>query len=180
MKKIETFRLDIMNSNLDVNTLSETWLKASISSGLVSIDGYTFLRHDRTSTNNRGKVKTGGGVGIYIKSSVEWDSNISRNNLCNGDTEIQWVTISRPKTKRIVIANVYRPPDGNIENAFHCLKDSLKEIKKRDKCELIVLGDFNIDMAKQSEPAAKKLTMFNINHNLMQQITNATRKTVGL
>nr|CAI5854080.1 unnamed protein product [Callosobruchus analis] len=56
------FKTYIDSSDIDIITLTETWLNHQISSETVTLDKYKFLRADRGSR--------GGGVGVYIKKII--------------------------------------------------------------------------------------------------------------
>jgi len=43
--------------------ISETWLNPSLNSDVVALPGYCFYRKDRVQ-------KTGGGVGVYVRSNI--------------------------------------------------------------------------------------------------------------
>ena len=52
----------LIGSDYDVFAVTETWLCEDVPEEAVRVGGYTFLRRDR-----RGR---GGGVGIYVKTSL--------------------------------------------------------------------------------------------------------------
>ena len=68
-------------SNFQVHALliSETWLKESLVSGIISVPGYHFIRSDR----NRTDVKNGGGVGIYLRDDISFKIIESSNKEIN-------------------------------------------------------------------------------------------------
>ena len=178
--KIETLRIDLENSGIDMFTVSETWLSQNYDSSLVNINNYHLLRQDRQTLRSDNKVKHGGGLGMYIKDSLEYDDDIYGNlNKSDGNIELQWVVTRREHTKPILICNVYRPPDGNVSAALESLSSSLNEVKDLNKYELIILGDFNIDITKKNDAATKKLESFMIEQDLTQQIKETTRRTVN-
>ena len=47
----------------------------------------------------------------------------------------------------MIIGSVYRPPDLNISVFVQCLRTSLNKIYS-DGCEIVILGDFNVDVLK--------------------------------
>ena len=140
---------------LDVTfcAISETWLKPSIPSSLVHIEGYTLLRLDREDPR---KCK-GGGLGIYIRNNIAIDATtLAHMNISNGDIEAQWIIIKPPNQKTMIIGNIYRATDGNrpafIQTFGQCLADLDAHMGK----EIHILGDFNLDVKKgKKAPAAK-------------------------
>ena len=62
--KLNEISLLVSNHNLNVLTLSETWLDESICDAEVSFPGYNLLRQDRN--------RHGGGVAIFISASIRF------------------------------------------------------------------------------------------------------------
>ena len=67
--------------------------------GEINIPGYNILRSDRN--------RHGGGVLCYIKNTICYN----RRESFSTEIENIFVYILLPKTKPILIGNVYRPPD---------------------------------------------------------------------
>ena len=82
--------------------------------------------------------------------------------------------------RRIVIANVYRPPSGNLPNAIRILSDAFNKIDSQKYPETYIMGDLNVDFAKFNANKTKicnmcahlglrqlinKITRFNITGN---------------
>ena len=121
-KKIDQLRSILQASSIDVFTLSETWLHSKIDSQMIDIPGYTHFRWDREVENNNQKKKKGGGLITYVKNSgmdvyVQKPECVSTN-----DIEIQWLKIKRPNSKTVLIANMYRPPTGKVDQAIKIWK----------------------------------------------------------
>ena len=57
--KIDELTLYLKNNNVDIACITETWLKSTVPSSIINIDGYDVLRNDR-----RDDV-IGGGVCIH-------------------------------------------------------------------------------------------------------------------
>ena len=173
IKKIETSKIDIF-------TISETWLTSNHSSSLVNLRNYNFIRYDRQTLNVNNQTKHGGGLGIYIHDTIDYDlDTISHYNVSNRDIEAQWVVIKRNHCKKIILCNVYRPPEGNVDIALETLTNSLSIMPDLDKSELVLLGDLNVDVAKQNDPGTKKIKSFLTDHNLRQEIVDSTRNTLN-
>ena len=78
-KHIDELRIFLTDCSIDILSIKETKLDDSITSCEVQIPGYEFIRHDRN--------RQGGGVGFYIKTSinftVRFDLNVlNLENLC--------------------------------------------------------------------------------------------------
>lgn len=62
----------IREHNLDIFTISETWLTPDSSENLLNIAGYNFVRNDRDvhSDSDKRKYKLGGGVACYLRENI--------------------------------------------------------------------------------------------------------------
>ena len=114
--RIELLRVQTEATHIDVFCMSESWLTASIPDGLVHIAGYEQTRLDR-DWNDTGDSKTpkrGGGLICYVRNDVPMsDAMYQHLNVSCKDLEMQWITIKMYNMRRIVILNIYRPPQGN-------------------------------------------------------------------
>ena len=172
-KKIDQIRLMLHDSNLDVITLSETWLTDSVNSKTVNLDNYVMYRQDRNF--KLVSKKRGGGLLTYIRKDHAADSEVLED-ICrrDGDIEAQWSIMYRPHCKNVVVCNVYRPPTGNLEKAVKYMDEMLKMFEL-DKVEIFVLGDLNVNYKNKSSQAFKKLNFFTKTNGLSQVIDNTTR-----
>nr|CAI5855517.1 unnamed protein product [Callosobruchus analis] len=68
----------------DIFAVTETWLNKDILSEAVAIDGYEFYRRDRAGR--------GGGVGFYVKNSLQCNSlDFHMENA--GNLEHLWISV---------------------------------------------------------------------------------------
>ena len=97
--------------------LSETWLTNQLPDDLVSIPGFNLSRLDRTWSDDpvRNIPKKGGGVGLYIKDSIEFNYATFKpfNRSCK-DIEIHWVHMPMKFAKDILVLNSYRPLSRDV------------------------------------------------------------------
>ena len=56
----------------------------------------------------------------------------------------------------MVIVNIYRPPQGNIELFIESLEIRLSNLNL-DRVELFIMGDFNIDFLEKNNTNYKKI-----------------------
>ena len=61
--KLDSLKLWLLNQPLDVFTVSETWLKPSITDNEIQIPGYSCVRSERLH-------KTGGGTMAYVRDGI--------------------------------------------------------------------------------------------------------------
>jgi len=152
--KLSELRTFAQNTSASVIGISETWLDSSFTDSEIKIEGYTVLRADRN--------REGGGVCLYIKNNLAFNC---RPDLNDENVEALWIELLLPRTKPIIIGVCYRPPKDN---------DFLDRFEKiisliRSDCEVMVLGDFNINiLANKSYSLLKKyldmLNMFYLKH----------------
>ena len=89
--------------NIHILGVTETHLNSVIDSSLLSVDGYTFIRKDRTSG-------AGGGVGCYIRNDLNWER---RSDLETPEMEAIWIEIFQKNSSSLLISIMYRPPDSS-------------------------------------------------------------------
>ena len=139
---------------------------------------YTLIRQDRNWNDNNNPSllpKKGGGVCTFIKNSLDFAENaFSTHNKSNKDIEIQWIAISQKPNKTILIANCYRPPQGNIDNFIESIENTLNELDL-NRIELYLIGDFNIDILEKKNEKAKKFLDNMKQFGLKQLIKEPTR-----
>ena len=178
--KWENFKFHFMNSNLQVLGVSETWLNDSLPSEMFNLsDKYLFYRNDRNWKDpNSNIIKKGGGVGLFIDSSLHSsDTNFKRLNCSNRHLECQWISIKQEHNKLILIGNIYRPPQGDIDLFIEYLENILDDIEL-DRIELFLMGDFNIDFLDKKDAKCKKLLDLIKPLGLRQLIKEPTRLTM--
>ena len=171
-KKIEQLRTILQSSSIDVITLSETWLHTKVDMQLVHIPGYVAYRQDRTVTPGQSKSR-GGGLIVYFKDHLDicvLDSDSSSTK----DLEIQWLRITHQNAKNILLANLYRPPAGKLNQAIKTLGKGLTSLKRQNE-EVVILGD--VDYANKKSLAFKKIQFFEKVNSLDQKICTTTRNT---
>ena len=165
----------LLDSKIDVVTMSETWLNAAVNSATIQLKGYVEHRLDRV-VGRKGK-KRGGGLLTYIKDEFASESealpDISTSCL---DIEAQWTILHRTHCKDVVICNVYRPPGGKLDKAVKYLNECLSCFDL-SKVDIFILGDMNVDYKKKTSPIFKNLKFFVQSNGLTQVISNTTRNT---
>ena len=112
----------------------ESWVKSFISDGQLHIDNYSIYRADRELSRN-------GGVLLYIHNSLTIDTFSSFNDdICS-------VIMCLSKSRKCIIASVYRPPgacDQSFANVIKFIESFIDEqTNDVDKYSTIIFGDFN-------------------------------------
>ena len=173
--KFEMFKQQISNSKIHLMGLSESWLKKELPSKLLEINNYNVLRLDRKWLEN-GINKKGGGVCVYVnKNLVYSESKYEALNISSKDIEIQWISINQPNMREIIIANLYRPPQGIIKEFCEKMNICLSSFLDNNKREFIIMGDFNINALNKNSEEMKDLTNLMSSYGLKQFINQITR-----
>jgi hypothetical protein len=158
--------------NPDIIILSKTWLSVDHTKSKLShieIDGYTFISKPR----HWGR---GGGVGMYIKSSINFSTCIKfSTNLLDRFEHIVVKIKGKNSQSNCIISGLYRPPtfDSNMWlNSFEQLYRNILA----DKCNNVVFaGDLNYNLLDAANSHTINNTIGIL--NLYQPITSATRIT---
>ena len=119
---------------IDVLALNETRLDSTISNLEIGINNYTIIRRDRT--------RHGGGVAIYIRSTIEYKI---RDDLKDDGLEFLCIEITKPKIKPFLISTWYRPPNSPVElfDKFHVILEKIESLN----IESTIVGDLNCNVA---------------------------------
>ncbi|XP_052750401.1 uncharacterized protein LOC128200581 [Galleria mellonella] len=129
--------------NIHALLSSESWLKPALSSITYSIPGYVLIRNDRTS-------KSGGGVAIYLRSTLPYKVVLSSPSDYRSTAEFLFIEIDFKGTK-VAIGVVYCPPStdyfGDLDTAIDFINSSYNHI--------IIMGDFNTNLLKDTTSTRK-------------------------
>ena len=179
INKIDQFRCHFENSDLDVVTVSETWLHSGICSSIIEMEGYQLFRWDRAFYDvHNSTTKRGGGLVIYLKRSLNFTPEyVPSKCISDGDCEMQRLELCSGVQRNIVMYNLYRPPSGNVVSFLDSLTKTCDSEDRVDTKELVFLGDLNINYASKGHPDTKKLVSWQNKLGLTQHIKTSTRQT---
>lgn len=152
-------------SQPDVICLSETHVTEDIFDHEIEINNYNCLR---TDSNNR---RTGG-VCTYIKKQLKYKLLLSIDNI----TDKTWINVIEVENEisKHIFGNVYRSPNSNIKAFCDKFIDYASRIG--DAGKLVLVGDFNIDVSKNT-CYSKRLIDEMAFLGYTQMIQTATRST---
>lgn len=164
LPNINNLRLNFELSNILAICITESWLNVLIPDVLIAIEGFKFLRLDR-SINKRG-----GGIVININEKYDYEMVCDDLNISNENIEILSVRIVMPKQKNFVISNVYIPPSGSKDMAIdHVL--TVANTLNNDKSYLVMGGDFNLDFSDNSKRMSDRNLILDLeNKSLLKQL----------
>ena len=158
--KFDAIRLLAETTGAPILALQETWGRNPTTE--YSIKGY----HRPEIITRKGEgMNLGGGVGLWVSKSLDFETIKVpwHERVC----EMQAINIPG---KNLIIVNVYRP-FGDINIFFELLENALDHISNSfPKSDLIMVGDFNIDLIKSSTQA-NRLIELTLLHNCLQQVT---------
>ena len=167
--------VELTFNNYDFICLTESWLNSNVEDSVVAIPGFISYRLDRLADLYWVK-KRGGGIIVYVK--LKWAPFISK--LCNAnsmssDIESMWLIFDPQKQSKIIIGTVYRPPSGSSRDAVDYLDKTLMNLENDNTTsDFVIMGDFNIDYKKGTQPDCKLLKEFERSHQLKQYINKPT------
>ena len=160
-----TFKELVSEIPTEIIAVTETW--HPYNSAVSLIDYHDIILRVR---KNR---KLGGGVALYVKKSIKFELHSELNNLSMETLEIIGIKVITEKNKKISIAAVYKPPNGNINSTLRDLEKVFKTIGDE---KLILAGDMNIDTSNTSNATKRYLEKL-MEHNLFQKTGAFTRIT---
>ena len=91
------------------------------------------------------------------------------------DLEAIWSELSQPKSKKLLIGSIYRPPSSDIPAFNSSLEKTLNNLKSIG-AETVIMGDFNVDFSKTTS-TTKNLQRITKSFCLKQLIKGFTRVT---
>lgn len=138
-----------IHSPLTVMCISESWLSEVHSDSMISMEGFNIVRNDRSRKDRR---STSGGVCIYLKNTLKYVVTHKSNNESNIEYLIIEINISQLKT--VTVGVIYNPPDNKNVSEITSLLESIAD----NPSEIILTGDFNINMLNKSK-TVKDLTL---------------------
>ena len=179
--KFDNFReyiASFRSLKVSVVALQEVWSVGRI----YDLPGYhpiEFNTRDKSRTLNS---NCGGGVGIYISDSLDYEILQFENQFIEGIYESIWVKLNLEHNKTKIVGSVYRPNSakGDLKRAITIHETILQELKSNKaykKSDLLVCSDFNIDLLNydRHQPTADYVD-FQVGLGLLPLITKPTRK----
>lgn len=135
--------------------LSDTWLKPSTPSRLVTIPGYTLTRVDRPDCRGYG------GVAALIKVGIAAAPlKVPIDRVPESKLEALWMLVKlEGGGRQLIIGSLYRPPRHTasaIEADFTDLEAQVERLTiSHPKGTIIICGDLNCDMLKDPPSLAR-------------------------
>ena len=142
VNKAADFKVELMEHNLDVCALTETWIREGDDTTAIQLcpDGYSSV-----SIPREGRI--GGGIAIVHKSDITWRSK----SIYNYQTMKCADFLLDFQNMLVNLCVIYRPPDTSIAAFCEDLTD-YQERNVTSPGRMIKVGDINIPTNKEQHP----------------------------
>ena len=144
--------------------LSESRLSEHIKDTDMHIPGFHIIRRDPTKTRETGLL-------IYVSESITFKR---LQHLESHEVESLWIEITLKKSTPILVGFCYRNPSERTN--WMDRYDSMMEAVLLESKEIILLGDFNIDLMKTNNQWNQQIDSYNL-HQLIQSPTRVTQNS---
>jgi len=163
--KIEEIKLLLNETKFDILAITETHLHKNLSEDAIAIDNYSIIRKDRFGHKNHW-----GGVLFYYQNHLE----IHQLDLLPPTVNIEAIFLELiTKSQKLLVGCIYRPPDyKDFLGPFNQVLDIICH-----RANILLLGDFNIDLSKANTPLSTEFKQILAAANLTNIIRNHTRIT---
>ncbi|XP_071177472.1 uncharacterized protein [Mytilus edulis] len=151
--------------DFDILSFTETWLNGNNSS-----DSVELLNYQKPFRKDRGPMKSGGGVIVYVKENIH---SKRRDDLEVPGVEVIWIQL-KINNKNVLYGTFYVPPKSNNE-IWTKIESSIESAVNDVKCDrIVVTGDFNDNLLNG---ANSKIHNICTNYSLEQLIEDPTHFT---
>jgi len=132
---------------------------------LYQLPGYTSCYQDKKP----GKLK-GSGVALYVHSDFNF---VVEEKLSSLSDNLECIFVRVTNTPEpLLVASVYRPPNGDIAKFYEEMETIIKDISGIPS---YIMGDYNIDLLKNS-PSTRAFEDIIYSHGFSPLISTATHK----
>ena len=159
----------------DFVSMSETWLHPEYDDDLIQWEGMDLYRQDRVR-------KKGGGIAVYVRSDLDVEVTIRRDlNFRDSNLECFVLDLKFKNSPVICLVTLYCPPSGKTTKFFEHL-EKIKKLGEKEKSELWMMGDLNINSLRENQPSSIRLADLCRDegyHKLLHQCTRPFKKNVA-
>ncbi len=106
-KHIDELGICMNDKEIDVLAINETRMDDSVPTQSIAIQGYSWISKNRN--------RSGGGVGFFIRDSINFRPRTDLNDL---EIEMLTIQISKQNVKPFLITTWYRPPNDPIDTLY--------------------------------------------------------------
>jgi len=167
--KIYLHNLEKNHCFFDAICIQETWISNEHDTSLLELENYTLISQPYRCSSHAG-------LAIYLRKEFTYtllDMKGSDSNTWEG----QFVKVKVNNDKFLTVGNIYRPPRDLIEN-YKTFNDELQRNLRDLRGEVIISGDFNIDLLKiREKPVFSEFFETFLINGYIPKITLPTRLT---
>lgn len=173
--KYTTVNGEIVDRKIDACLLTETWHSTGNDAALRRCvpPGYALYEVARKSD---GSKQNHGGVAAIVSSNIKYRP--IRPTAPSSSFESMAFTLSIGPSS-IAILLLYRPGSETVTNEFFKELTSYMEAMALYKCQLVIAGDLNINVADNSSSAASRLRDLLTSFDCTQRVTGETQVRGG-
>ena len=126
--------------------IQESWLSEGDDISLIQLEGYECIPQGKVCSSK-------GGLIIYLHEKFKHKLKLTLNNYTTWEGQVIEVTQEKTLSKPLYIGNIYRPPKENLEFYDQFINEFTPILEKleRNNKDVILSGDFNIDLLKINE-----------------------------
>lgn len=163
------FKTDLIYNELgdhDIICITETKLNGTVNSTDLIIDNF----HDPHAFRKDRQTDSGGGILFYIRNNLICKR---RAELESPNVESMCVEVTANNNNKFLVVCIYRPPNSRVTSWNYI--DSLLDNCIDTELNVILLGDFNIDLLKCSpdHPFSRTVEKFGL-FNVVDEPTRIT------
>ena len=160
----------ISEQSLDNFSIVETWVEPEdIAIRAITPDGFVCVDSPRTQDVSGDRLARGGGVALVFRAAFHYRKLDFDLNPQTFEFLAVMLTLGSVRT---LVVTVYRPDGRN--NAFYGEFESLLEMIAVYNCNFIILGDVNIHLDVNTDPASKKFSSIVDSFGFRQMVETAT------
>jgi len=123
------------DNDFDIFSVSESWLKSTVTNGEVEITGYKLSRQDRSK-------KASSGVCVYTKVLLKVKVLKDLRSVSATGFHQLWLQIQHKQMKSILLCATYKPPECPIISFMDDFSDNYMKALSFGK-DVFILGDLN-------------------------------------
>ena len=172
--KIDQLRIQLENihengTSFDAILLQETWISNKSDLSMLQLEGYQLISQPYRITSH-------GGLAIYLKENLQYEI-LELDNVASEIYESQFIKVKVNNNVSITLGNLYRPPRDNLDN-YTQFRDQFNVVLQQLRGEVVIGGDFNIDLLKIFEkPIFNEYLDMLISNGYIPKIVLPTRLT---
>ena len=143
----QSFQDLVYAENLDIVSVTETWLNDNVSDNEILPSGYNIIRKDRPSN------KRGGGVLLALRNGIQY------NRVASGSDHLEILAneLLSAKPNMCLLCVCYRPPSSDLNDWLDLYTSFLQVSEKYEK--ILVTGNFNFpDLIWNRDNASQTLS----------------------